>query len=375
MGREKAKGFTQNAKGWAYRFVYNGNRYSVSGKTQGECRKKAEEKKAKLEARAYSTNSEITLDEYFKEWAEQKGRVIKGSTLFTYSYYFKNHISPELGGCKIMELERRQVVRMINHVADHGGIGAANYIRRLIVSILNGAVQDGIIMRSVAARIPMLKSTRPPARETIHRELTEQEIKDFFLLIGHTIYQGAFELMLYTGLRVGECLGLQWRDIDFKRGLIHVRRTVTRNKVGELVLGDTPKTRKSRRDIPMNEAIRDVIRKQLEYSREMWGSINVSGLVFPNEKGLIASPSVLGSAIHRSIKRGQRMNPKIILKPFSLHAFRDTFASRAIRAGILPNTLKEILGHSSLAMTMDLYAHVNQQDKVEGMKKMLAISF
>ena len=67
------------------------------------------------------------------------------------------------------------------------------------------------------------------------------------------------------------------------------------------------------------------------------------------------------------------MNPKIILKPFSLHAFRDTFASRAIRAGILPNTLKEILGHSSLAMTMDLYAHVNQQDKVEGMKKMLAI--
>ena len=69
------------------------------------------------------------------------------------------------------------------------------------------------------------------------------------------------------------------------------------------------------------------------------------------------------------------MKPKIEIKPFSVHAFRDTFASRAVRAGIPPNTLKEILGHSSLAMTMDLYAHVSQQDKIKGMKKMRAINF
>ncbi|MEE0028975.1 MAG: tyrosine-type recombinase/integrase, partial [Dialister sp.] len=63
----------------------------------------------------------------------------------------------------------------------------------------------------------------------------------------------------------------------------------------------------------------------------------------------------------------------IFIDPFSVHAFRDTFASRAARAGIAPNTLKEILGHVSLAMTMDLYAHINELDKKEGMEKLQAI--
>ena len=65
----------------------------------------------------------------------------------------------------------------------------------------------------------------------------------------------------------------------------------------------------------------------------------------------------------------------VIMKFFSVHAFRDTFASRAIRAGVPPNTLKEILGHASLSMTMDLYAHVSQSDKRQAMEMLQDVSF
>ena len=79
------------------------------------------------------------------------------------------------------------------------------------------------------------------------------------------------------------------------------------------------------------------------------------------------------SAFNSTIRNTLEKKEAASIAPFSVHAFRDTFASRAIRAGIAPNTLKELLGHSSLSMTMDLYAHVNQQDKIESMEKLQAI--
>lgn len=125
----------------------------------------------------------------------------------------------------------------------------------------------------------------------------------------------------------------------------------------------------------MNEAIRVVISEQMELQRGMHGVFDLCGFVFPGAYGQMAQPNAISRRIPEALKKGRSMMPKIEIKPFSVHAFRDTFASRAVRAGIPPNTLKEILGHSSLAMTMDLYAHVSQQDKIKGMKKMRAINF
>ncbi len=125
----------------------------------------------------------------------------------------------------------------------------------------------------------------------------------------------------------------------------------------------------------MNVSIRAVIKDQLEIQRDLQGSIEICGFVFPREKGGMAAPHVIDSTIRYALQKGKRKDPAIIIEPFAVHAFRDTFASQAIRAGIPPNTLKEILGHSSLAMTMDLYAHVDQQDKIEGMAKMVSVNF
>ncbi len=360
--------------GFEYRFTYMGVRCSVGGTSVEECKRKRIEKEREIESGAYKSNDKITLDEYFKEWLEQKEMAVKGSTIYAYKLAYKNNIADTLGRQKVKSLERRFIVNLLNRIADKKGVGAANYARRVLAAILNTAVHEEIISRNVMAGIPLIKDTKAPARETVHRELTEQELRDFFLLIKNSRYLNAFKFMLYTGVRIGECIALQWGDLDFRNGMIRIQKTATRDKDGNWLVGETLKTKRSKRMIPMNMAIRALIKEQMEIERDIRGSISLCGYVFPNERGGMAPHSSSDAIIADAIRRGRQMSPPIIIEPFSVHAFRDTFASRAIRAGIPPNTLKEILGHSSLAMTMDLYAHVNQQDKIEGMEKMLVFS-
>ena len=365
-----ATGFRKRKSGgYEYRFTYNGVRYSVGGATMNECKAKAKEKQELLDVGIYQTNDKITLNKYFDEWIKQKEMAVKGSTVLSYNNVYRNNIAPTLGKHKIKTLERRQIVSMLNQVAKEKGVGAANHAHRIIVAILNTAIHDDIIVRNVAAGIPSFKATGKPARETIHRELTDQELKLFFSLIKNSIFYNACRFMLYTGVRVGECCGLQWRDVDRKNGIIHIRKTVTKNSEGKWILGETPKTRTSKRDIPINKAVQEVIEEQWSLYRNTHDVLALNDLVFPGERGQIVFSGVFNSLITYAL--GKKEAAKIA--PFSVHVFRDTFASRAIRAGISPNTLKELLGHSSLSMTMDLYAHVNQQDKIESMEKLQAI--
>ena len=358
--------------GYEYRFTYKGVRYSVGGATVNDCKAKAKEKQDLLDMGIYQTNDKITLNKYFDEWIKQKESTVKGSSVLSYNNVYRNNIAPTLGKHKIKTLERRQIVSMLNQVAKEKGTGAANHARRILVAILNAAIRDDIIMRNVAAGIPMFKTTGKPARETIHRELTDQELKIFFKAVQFSRYYNAFRFMLYTGVRAGECCGLQWRDVDQKNGIIHIRKTVTRNSEGKWVLGETPKTRTSKRDIPINKAVREVLEEQWEIYHDTHDVLALNDFVFSGERDQIANTGTFRNIINLARSHIEK-DMGIVVAPFCVHAFRDTFASRAIRAGVPPNTLKEILGHASLSMTMDLYAHVNQRDKIESMERMRAI--
>ncbi len=364
-------GFRKRADGFEKRFTVDNVRYSVYGATIRECQQKEFEKKKALMEGLYHSNESITLKQYYGEWIAQKKLQVKPITVLHYQTIFKNHILPTLGKYRVKNIERRQVAALVNSLAARNLVGLANYVKRLISQILRAAVADEIIPRNVAANLPPIKTRKAPARETIHRELNEQELKAFFSLIRKSIHYNAFQFMLYTGVRAGECCALRWLDIDQKKGIIHIRRTVTKGINGKNILGDDTKTRRSKRDIPMNNAIRRIIGEQWRRYCDTHTNIGINDFVFPNEKGEMARPGTYNAIVFTALKKGTIANKSI--EPFSVHAFRDTFASRAARAGIPPNTLKEILGHSSLAMTMDLYAHVNEQDKKNGMERLQAM--
>lgn len=374
MGKLKTGERKRPGGGYEKRFTIDGVRYSVYAEKKDDLQAKEDAKRAQIKAGIYHTNETITLNQYFDEWIEGKALSARPATVFIYTNLYNNHVRKTLGRHKVRTLERRQIVALMNKVADKAGIATANQVHVLVGSILKGAMADDIIYRNVAAGIPAMKKKGPPARETIHRELTDRELERFFAAAEGSIYYMAFRFLLNTGTRAGECAALQWKDIDWTNSIIHIRKTVTRNREGRWVVGEAAKTKTSRRDIPMNQSVKEIIDYQWDLYRKLNGIVSPCDFVFPKADGTFSDEKAIGNAL-RNILKHYNKGAGIPLRTFSLHAFRDTFASRAIRAGVPPNTLKEILGHASLSMTMDLYAHVSQGDKRQAMEKLQAMSF
>lgn len=360
------------------RFTFEGHRYSIYGHTQKELEVNEKNKRLELAAGIYQTNKVITLDTYWKEWIERKGKTAKENTIRIYTILYK-HISPILGRCKVKEIERRQVIRLQKVVADKASISTANYCVSLLSSILKSARLDDITMRNVAENIPKIKdSEKESARDTIHRALTGKELQVFFKYAQKSIYYNLFRFLLTTGARVGECTALQWRDVEWNRdksaGVIHITRTATRTVKGKATLGNSTKTLKSRRDIPINEGIKAILEGQYKRYTGIHGNITgLNDFIFPNTFNSMADPCSVETALYALIRKIN--NDGETLKRFSLHAFRATFASMAAADGVPLNVLKELLGHSSYAMTADLYGHIYEDQKEKAMNGLNIVNF
>ena len=236
---------------------------------------------------------------------------------------------------------------------------------KIVSAILNGCLQqamkNGLIERNPVklAELPRQTGTKK------ERTAMTKEQQDLFMKYAEESYlYHFFSVMLRTGMRKGEMQGLKYSDIDKKQNVIHVRRTLKYIE-GKGYFEDTPKTRTSTRDIPLTAAITEHIEAQRNY----WGFkvVRMDQYLFCNENGDPISRERIQGEIDRIIKRIKSDGydfPRI-----TSHVFRHTFATRAIEAGMPPQVLKTILGHSSLAMTMDLYSHVLPDTKADEMQK------
>ncbi len=207
---------------------------------------------------SFLTNKDITLDAYFNEWIARKSDNIRESTILSYKAAYAR-IRPALGARKVQALERRELMDVQRSIGAEYSRATVIGTMTMLHGVLKDAVIDGIIKANPAEYIkrPREKGTEQPARETIHRALTDEELRIFFKYECKSEYSDVFRMMLYTGMRIGEVCALDWKDIDFSAGVIHVRKTLTNTKRGQTV--GPPKTKKSRRDIPINEAVLELL--------------------------------------------------------------------------------------------------------------------
>lgn len=235
-------------------------------------------------------------------------------------------------------------------------------------SILKGAVEDEIIAKSPAATIkPLRTDQNKKASETIHRALTSKE-QEAFLQEGKDdwLYE-FFCFSLCTGMRILEISALEWQDIDYINNVIHVTKTLSLTETHEYA-ATFPKSEAGKRDIPMNETIRKTLLRQKRKMLLVFGGnfVRIDSRIFVTSTGKVINAAnflnVMKRILHDLDKKG------IHIERFSHHAFRDTFATRYIEHGGSMQTLKTILGHSSLAMTADLYAHVLPDTKQKEMQ-------
>ena len=353
------------------RFTVNGKRYSAYGHSAKECAKNEMEMREEIKAGLYNSNKNVTLDAYFDEWEKSRVGVIKNSSIEIIRSRYDNHIKPVLGKTKVQKIEKREVIKLHQDLSKNLSATTTNSVIAVLKSVLNGAVDDEVIAKNPAMTVkPLRTDDRPKASETIHRALTREEQKAFMEEAKSEWLYEFFCFSLCTGMRINEITAMKWSDIDYVNNVIHITKTL-RWKKGGGITETPPKSKTSRRDVPMNDTIKKVLQMQREKIALVYGDIFARQLdnnIFLGSNGsrAIASATV-GYSIDSVLKRLRQQG--IEIERFTHHAFRDTFATRYIEEGGNMQTLKKILGHNSLATTADLYSHVLPDTKQQEMQQ------
>lgn len=363
--RKKANGLFEK------RFTVDGKRYSAYGHNVKECTENETLMREEIKAGLYTSNRNITLDSYFDEWEKSRTGVIKDSSIKMNRSRYNNHIKSVLGETKLQKIEKREIVKLQQNLAQKLSASTTNSVIVLLKTVLNAAVDDEIIIKNPAASVkPLRMDDRPKASETIHRALTREEQQAFIQEAKQEWLYEFFCFSLCTGMRLNEIVALKWQDIDYINNVIHVTKTVSW-KQGGGITETSPKSETSKRDIPMNDTIKKVLQMQRKKMAMIYGEIvarKMDSNIFIGSNGSRAvASSTVAFSINNVLKRLRQQG--IEIERFTHHAFRDTFATRYIEEGGNMQTLQKILGHSSLAMTADLYAHVLPSTKQQEMKQ------
>jgi len=208
--------------------------------------------------------------------------------------------------------------------------------------------------------------------------MTKEETNIFLKYAEKSAYYDYYRLALCTGLRINEAFALQWDDIDWKRKMICIRGTLVYES-GQGVRKDSTKTDAGFREIQIidtSEILLKKLRKKRAKARISLGTNwkereGLEELVLFNAFGSSLCDTNVRKDINRIVERINRDGIKF--EHVTPHTFRHTFATRGLEAGIPLKVMQSILGHSSLAMTADLYSHVLPDTKVDEMKKLQGI--
>lgn len=322
-------------------------------------------------------DDDCTLNEWLECWLRTYvADHVKQSTFTSYRTYVQKHFAPVLGQCKLRDLTPRKLQEFYNFKQKSEGLSPKTVINMNLClhKALNQAVSEGLLKSNPASSLNLKRGRKPQitvlTRDQQARLLEESRKHRYGVFI---------RLTLATGLRIGEVCGLRWDDIDLSGGVLYVRRSLGRlskmedNPVGnrtELALSDV-KSENSRRSIPLLrgicadlEAWRNVQRRDIErIGADIFAHPE---MVLTNEFGGLIEPRTLSDYYHAILKAAD-------LPHFTFHALRHTFATRALEQGMDAKTLSTLLGHYSVAFTLDTYTHVLDDQKRSEMARMEAL--
>lgn len=347
--------------------TFSGKKYYVYGRNKDELEQKVYEKKQALQ-QGQEQHDNPTFERFFERWMENRRGSVSQATLRTQQCHYNTVSDIVISGKAFKDYRLSEVkaddIRTIQRALlnNRNKAQTVNDKIAFISHIFHDAQNEQYIIYNPCSPVKPLKKTEIAARETIHRALTPEETKLFFENAQNSFYYDIFRLAIQTGMRIGEIGAL--KNSDIYDGKIHVERTITRLEDGSYILGDNPKTWHGKRTIPLNKAITEIIEHQRKANSILDGNISsFDDLIFKApERGLL-----MATPVDRELGR---ICKRTGIEKFTAHAFRDTFATRAIEQGIEPRTLQELLGHSDFGMTMNLYGHVIDTTKEQAMNKL-----
>lgn len=329
----------------------DGSRKVFYGKKRSEVAEKINAALADLQRGMLPTTSSATVQEYIEQWLEEVHKpLIKLKTYIDYRSLVKNYIVPGLGAIKLQKLTPQQVQAFYSKKLSEGFASkTVKNIHVLLHKALADAVKWNMLSRNVCDAV-----TPPRLSRKEHSVLTPEQARNLLKQIKGHRFEALLTLALVTGMRCGELLALHWLDIDFATCNLQVKRTVTHFKNLGYVEAE-PKTAKSRRQIRLplfvveilinHQAQQDELRRK---NPDVWTE---KGLVFTGATGNYISLTTLRKTFNSVLKQAS-------LPHMRFHDLRHSAATILLSQGTHPKVVQEILGHSQISVTLDVYSHV-----------------
>ena len=336
---------------------------NVLGKTQAEVKEKL--KKALVEAGQidFTKSGKYTVGTWMDEWFENVAKIkVRPSSHQTYRGYIDNHIKPSIGNIPLEKLTTMDLQKLYRTLLTKGRverIEAENQPSGLsakTVRNINQVISSALDLAVAQKIIPINPTDACELPKVEHREMQtipEEQLQAFLTEAKATGVYEMYYIELATGLRRGELLGLKWQDIDWKNGIIKVRRQIARVD-GQIV--EAPlKTKNSYRTVTISPQAIEVLKQQRAKTHDQY--------VFPSPNGGPISPDSVNNMLKRVLARAGI--PKV-----RFHDLRHTFATIALQNGVDIKTVSGMLGHFSAGFTLDTYAHVTTSAQTEAAQTM-----
>lgn len=355
-------------------FVYGKNRKEVAAKKQAF--------ENDLKKGILPKAGKITVGQWLDDWLETYAKVrVRQNTHEGYQRIVNSHLKPSIGATKLNELRPIHVQKMLNQKLEMGnlrtggplGARQVEYIYAVLHMALQQAVKDNIVVRNVCDAVD-----KPKRVKTEFMPWTTEQTNHFLQTVKGDRLFALYMVAWGTGLRRSEILGLKWEDIDLKKGTLIVRRTLVRVKGDPPYKFGEPKTKKSRRTIPLPDSVTQALttrKAQQAQEKLRWKGLhkelpqdaippfNPLNLVFCSEIGETTNPESISRAFKRDLEKAK-------LPDIRFHDLRHGHATMLMELGEDIKVISDRLGHSTITLTADTYSHVRERLQREASNKL-----
>lgn len=344
---------------------------SFSGKTQKEVREKMQAAAVAVNEGDYFEPSKMTIARWVEIWLQEYTGDKKYLTVKHYKAQCKTHIVPSLGAVKLSELTPPQIQAFYNGLQRDGlAAKSVRNIHGILTKCLSTAVQVGYLRSNPASMVTLPKVEK----KEIH-PLTDEQVKDFLRVSAGDEYEILLKVILFTGLRESEAIGLTWDCVDFKAGTVKVCKQLQKRPLADGGFTFAPlKNDKARTLKPAPFVMELLERRKREQAAQrlkagqLWQGWETaekqkSALVFTTATGGNLSPQTV-------YNHYKKLACQIGAPESRVHDLRHTFAVLSLQNGDDVKTVQGNLGHATAAFTLDVYGHVSERMKEDSAARM-----
>lgn len=381
-GREIGKGICQRKNGlYCVRYVDRcGKRIEKNFSTLAAARNwLADMQKQQMEIQQQPLPTSMTVDAWFDYWISNLVSDLSPNMLRNYRERYFRNVQPIIGSMLLTDVKPMHCKTVLNAMEQ---TYAGSTIRQAYITM--GALLKAAVMNDLLDKHPMngVRFSKPVRAVDNIRYLTREQQAQFLAVAWRSHNYRQYALILETGLRTGELIGLTWDNIDWEKRTLTVSKTLEYRYQQRSWRAGPPKSKQSYRTIPLTQRAYELLRdeeamrefrkqsellsQQLEYMDRRTGtmvSMQMSDLVFINYRtGEPAKNSSYDTHLYKLCEKAD-------IPHFCMHALRHTYATRAIESGMQPKVLQMLLGHSSIKTTMDRYVHVTNASMTDAVRQ------